>query len=71
MSTPSHDPCCPIYDLPVTDCVVCSAIAEARAEEKRTFDATWKANLPSIERRWYLEGYADGAAGHRPPERFQ
>lgn len=61
-----HDPCCPIYDLPVADCVVCTAIGEARSEEKNTATAIWKANLPAIERRNYLEGYADGAARHAP-----
>lgn len=67
----THDPCCPLDSLQDADCTICTAITAARGQEKRTFDATWKANLPSIERRWYLEGYADGAAGHRPPERFQ
>ena len=66
MSPAEHDPCCPIYDLPVGDCVVCSAIAEARGQEKQTFTETWKANLPQIERRVYLQGYADGAAHHDP-----
>jgi len=63
---PGHDRCCPIYDLPVTACVCCAAIGDARSEEKLTFSETWQANLPLIERRNYLEGYADAAAHHAP-----
>lgn len=64
----SHDRCCPL-DGPALDCAVCDAIAAARAEEKRTFDQVWKANLPLITTRAYLDGYADGAAGHPPKRR--
>lgn len=67
----THDPCCPLDNMPDANCTVCDAIAAARGQEKTVFGDTWRANLPAIERRWYLEGYADGAAGHRPPERFQ
>ena len=61
-----HDPCCPLDDLPVSDCTICTAIALARGEEMHRADDVWKINLPLITRRVYAEGYADGAAGHRP-----
>ena len=66
MSAADHDPCCPIFDLPVQDCVVCSAIQEARGQEIETRNRIWRENLPLIERRWYLDGYTDGAAHHPP-----
>jgi len=62
----SHDPACILELLPDDGCTICECIAQARAQEKYAFNETWKANLPSITRRKYLEGYADGAAG-RPP----
>ena len=62
----AHDPCCCLSDLPGSECPVCASIALARGEEKHAFGETWRANLPLVERRNYLEGYADGAAGHRP-----
>lgn len=65
-----HDSCCPLDDLPSTDCVVCAAIGQARDEEKDTYNQSWRANLPLIERRWYERGYADGRAGADPPARF-
>ena len=66
MSAPDHDPCCPIYELPVGDCVCCSAIAEARGQEKAAFNETWKVNLPLVFARAYQQGYADAAAHHPP-----
>ena len=66
MSAADHDPCCPIFDLPVQDCVVCTAIAEARGQEMEARNRIWRDNLPGIERRNYLAGYADGAAHHPP-----
>lgn len=67
----SHDPCCPLDSTSEFACPICEAVAAARGQEKSIFNDTWKANLPLVERRWYLEGYADGAAGHAPPERFR
>ena len=61
----AHDRCCPL-DGPALDCAVCDAIAAARSEEKRIFTDVWKLNLPLVEQRNYLAGYADGAAGHPP-----
>lgn len=61
----SHDACCPL-DHPAVDCAVCEAIAVARGQEKLQADQIWRDNLGLIERRNYLAGYADGAAGHAP-----
>lgn len=63
MSAAEHDPACPIFDLPVQDCVVCSAIAEARGQEKQTFNETWKANIGPVTERAYQRGYRDGMMG--------
>lgn len=58
-----HDPCCPIYDLPVADCVVCTAIGEARGEEKAIFQRVWKENIQPLTSRYYREGYQDATNG--------
>jgi hypothetical protein len=39
-------------------------VAAARGQEKQVFNETWQANMPLVERRNYLEGYADAAAHH-------
>lgn len=64
----SHDRCCPLEDATL-ECAVCDAIAAARSEEKAIFQRVWQANMPLVERRNYLEGYADAAAHH--PPRYQ
>ena len=58
-----HDPCCPLDDLPTADCTVCSAIADARGQEKRIFTETWKANIAPVTQRAYERGYRDAANG--------
>ena len=57
----SHDPCCPL-DSPEITCVICEAIATARAQEKDAFNSTWKANLGPITQRAYERGYRDAVA---------
>jgi len=57
-----HDRCCPLDDGP-EPCVICEAISKARGEEKATFNATWKANLPLIVEDRYRQGYRDAAEG--------
>jgi hypothetical protein len=61
----AHDPCCCLDDMPSAECPVCASILMARAEEKERFNATWKANLPGIERRNYLQGWTDAVNGRR------
>ena len=61
----SHDKFCP-FDNDATECPVCGAITMARGEEKSIATATWKRNLPLLERRNYAEGYHD-ATEHKPP----
>lgn len=60
-----HDPVCPLGDMPTFDCTVCRAIKAARDEERDTFNRTWKANLPAVERRNYLQGWTDAVNGRR------
>lgn len=60
-----HDPVCPLDDMPTFDCPICALIKAARAEELEKFNAIWKANLPSIERRNYLQGWTDAVNGKR------
>ena len=43
----------------------------ARGQEIETRNRIWRENLPSIERRWYLDGYTDGVDGRVIPARFQ
>ena len=65
----THDPCCPLDSTAEFDCPICEAVAAARGQEKQVFNETWQANRPLVERRNYLEGYADAAAHH--PPRYQ
>ena len=64
-----HDPCC--FMSGERPCPVCAAISDARSQEKVTFTNTWKANLPLMERRWYLDGYKTGYARAEMPARFR
>lgn len=56
----THDPACCLSDMPATECPVCDSIALARGEEREKATASWKLNLPLIERRNYEQGYHDG-----------
>jgi hypothetical protein len=53
----THDRCCPLDDADGIECAVCDAIAHARNDERLIYQQTWKANLPRIEARNWLEGY--------------
>lgn len=58
-----HDPCCPLDDAQAVDCAVCTAIGEARGQEKAIFSQTWKANIGAITQRAYERGYRDAKCG--------
>ena len=53
----THDPACPLDEFPDPDCVICYAIARVRHDERAIYQQTWKANLPRIEARNWLDGY--------------
>ena len=61
----THDPHCPITTTALLDCPICALLKRARDEERDTFNQTWKANLPGIERRNYIRGWTDAVNGRR------
>lgn len=64
----AHDRCCPLDDADGIECAVCDAIARARSEEKHAFDATWRANLPRVSARNWMDGYRAAVNGRTIPE---
>lgn len=63
-----HDRCCPLDDGDGIECAVCDAIARARSDERTLYQQTWKANLPRIEARNWLDGYRAATNRRNIPE---
>lgn len=61
----THDRYCLITSTTILDCPICSLLKAARDEEREKFNQTWKANLPGIERRNYVQGWTDAVNGKR------
>lgn len=64
----THDRCCPLDDGDGIECAVCDAIVRARAEELDKFNSIWKANLPRVEARNWLDGYRAAVNGRPIPD---
>ena len=54
----THDPHCPVTFLAgYESCPICDLLTAARNDERVIYQQTWKANLPRIEARNWLDGY--------------
>ena len=65
----THEPLCPQQgedDWP--SCPICDLLKAARNDERAKYQETWRANLPRIEARNWLEGYRAATNRRNIPE---
>lgn len=64
----THDRYCPITTTALLDCPICALLKAARDDERRTYQETWRANLPRVEARNWMDGYRAAVNGRPVPE---